>query len=167
MGGQDIRGLTETDLRQYVNAVPQRSHIFGATIRDNLLQADPDADDAKLRAVLDAACLLSFVDSLPDGIDTWVGESGKLLSGGEARRLAMARCFLKDAPIWVLDEPTEALDQATEKCLLESIFERTTGSTLLLITHRLQGLEQTDGIIVLKEGRIVVQGKYDEVRDKF
>ena len=116
--------------------------MFGKTIRENLLLARADSDDAQLREALDAACLLTFVDTLPDGMDTWVGESGKLLSGGEARRLAMARCFLKDGPIWVLDEPTEGLDQSTEQQLLSTVFERTEGKTLLLITHRLVDLHR-------------------------
>jgi len=165
IGGQDIRRLTETDLRRYINVVPQRAHIFGSTIRENLLLAKPDANDAELRAALDAACLLPFVNSLPEGIDTWVGESGKLLSGGEARRLAMARCFLRDGPIWVLDEPTEGLDQSTEKQLLTTVCEKTDGKTLILITHRHIGLECMDSIIVLKEGRVAAQGRYEDMKE--
>ncbi|RJQ53323.1 MAG: thiol reductant ABC exporter subunit CydC [Desulfobacteraceae bacterium] len=166
IGGQDIRELSETTLRRYVNAVPQRAHIFGSTIRKNLLLADPEAGDAQLREAIDAACLLPFVDSLPEGIDTWVGESGSLLSGGEAQRLAVARCFLRDGPIWVLDEPTEGLDQATECLLLTSIFQRTRGKTLLLITHRHSCLEQMDSILVLREGQISAMGAYAELKDR-
>lgn len=166
IGGQDLRSLTETDLRRYVNAVPQRAHIFGSTIRENLLLAKPDANDAHLRAALESACLLTFVDSLPEGIDTWVGESGKLLSGGEARRLAMARCFLRDGPIWVLDEPTEGLDLSTEKQLLTTLFERTDGKTLILITHRHIGLERMDSITLLKEGRMAAQGRYKDMKER-
>ncbi|MBC8443824.1 MAG: ATP-binding cassette domain-containing protein [Deltaproteobacteria bacterium] len=167
MAGQDLRHLTEGDLRQAVNAVPQTAHMFGKTIRENLLLARADSDDAQLREALDAACLLTFVDTLPDGMDTWVGESGKLLSGGEARRLAMARCFLKDGPIWVLDEPTEGLDQSTEQQLLSTVFERTEGKTLLLITHRLVDLHRMDHIIVLKAGRVAAQGTYEAMKDRF
>jgi ATP-binding cassette subfamily C protein CydC len=113
IGGRDIRNLNETDLRRFVTAVSQRPHLFGTTIRENLLMARPDADEAQLREALQAACLLTFVDSLPDGMDTWVGEFGRLLSGGEIRRLAMAQCFLRDGPVWILDEPTQGLDPAT------------------------------------------------------
>ena len=158
MGGKDMCSLSETDLRRYVNAVSQRSHLFGATIRENLLLANPDATEAQLRMALELACLLSFVDALPEGMDTWVGESGRLLSGGQARRLAMARCFLKDGPIWILDEPTEGLDQSTGKKLLSNIFEKTKGKTLLLITHRMVDLHQMDLIVILKGGRIISQG---------
>ena len=167
MASQDIRHLAERDLRQAVNAVPQTAHIFGKTIRENLLLAKPDADDAQLREALDAGSLLTFVDTLPDGMDTWVGESGKLLSGGEARRLAMARCFLKDGPIWVLDEPTEGLDQSTERQLLSTVYERTEGKTLLLITHRLVDLHRMDHIIVLRAGRVAAQGTYEMLKDRF
>ena len=167
IGGRDIRLMTETDLRRHVNTVSQRAHMFGATIRENLLLARPDADDNQLRKALKSACLENFVDALPEGMDTWVGESGKLLSGGEARRLAMARCFLKDGPIWILDEPTEGLDQSIEKQLLMSVFEKTRGKTLILITHRRVELERMDKIIILKAGRVHAQGTYEELKNRF
>jgi ATP-binding cassette, subfamily C, bacterial CydC len=163
IGGGDIRLMSETDLRGHVNTVSQRAHMFGTTIRENLLIARPDADENQLRKALKSACLESFVDALPEGMDTWVGESGKLLSGGEARRLALARCFLKDGPIWILDEPTEGLDQSIEKQLLMSIFEKTRGKTLILITHRRVELERMDTIIVLKAGRVHAQGPYEKL----
>jgi ATP-binding cassette subfamily C protein CydC len=161
IGGEDARNLAETDLRQCLTIVSQQAYIFGTTIRENLLLAKSDAEDTQLRAALEEACLSEFVDSLPDGLDTWVGESGKLFSGGEARRLSMAQCFLRDGPVWILDEPTEGLDRSTERRLFESIIAKTKGKTLLLITHRVVELDRMDAIIVLKGGRIVAQGTYE------
>jgi len=109
--------------------------------------------------------LADFVKSLPQGIDTWIGESGRLVSGGQARRLALARAILRDAPIWVLDEPTEGLDRATERHTMETLFEITSGKTVLLITHRLEGLDRLERILVMEDGRIVEQGTHVELLD--
>jgi ABC-type transport system involved in cytochrome bd biosynthesis fused ATPase/permease subunit len=166
MSGRDIRQLTERDLRKIMNTVPQTAHMFGKTIRENLRLARPDADEDLLRKALDEACLLSFVDSLPDGMDTWVGESGRLLSGGEARRLAIARCLLRDGPVWILDEPTEGIDPLTEQQIMSTVLKRTEGKTLLLITHRRVDLHQMDQIMVLKSGRVVAQGTYETLKGR-
>ena len=121
IGGADTRKLSEPDLRRAVVVVSQQSHLFFATVRENLLVARPNADDAALRRALSAARLADVVDRLPDGLDTWIGEAGRLLSAGQARRLAVARAILRDAPVWVLDEPTEGLDRRTESELVESL----------------------------------------------
>jgi ATP-binding cassette subfamily C protein CydC len=163
IGGTDIRALSETDLRRMVVVVSQQSHLFSATVRENLLIGRPHADDRELRDALAAARLADFVDGLPDGLDTWVGEAGRLMSAGQARRLAVARAVLRDAPIWVLDEPTEGLDRRTESELTESLLEVTTGRSVLWITHRLTGMERLDGVIVMENGRVVDRGAHSEL----
>jgi ATP-binding cassette subfamily C protein CydC len=163
IGGVDIRSLSESDLRRGVVVLSQQSHLFSDTIRANLLLAQPDAGDAELRGVLTAARLVNFVDHLPDGLDTWVGEAGQLMSAGQARRLAIARAILRDAPVWVLDEPTEGLDRITEAELVESLLEVTRGRTVLWITHRLAGMERMDSVAVLDQGRVADQGTHAEL----
>lgn len=163
IGGRDIRTLGESDLRRLIVVLSQQSHLFSATIRENLLIAKRDAGEAELRRALAAAQLIDFVDALPDGLDTWVGEAGQLVSAGQARRLAAARAILRDAPVWVLDEPTEGLDRVTEAELVHSLFELTEGRTVLWITHRLVNLQQVDGIIVLDRGRVADLGTHAEL----
>jgi ATP-binding cassette subfamily C protein CydC len=163
IGGRDIRTLGESDMRRAIVVLSQQSHLFSATIRENLLIAKRDAGEAELRAALAAARLIDFVDSLPDKLDTWVGDAGQLVSAGQARRLAAARAILRDAPIWVLDEPTEGLDRVTEAELVHSLLELTEGRTVLWITHRLVNLQQMDGIIVLERGRVVDLGTHAEL----
>lgn len=158
--GVDIRSLGEADLRRSISVVSQQAHIFSTSLRNNLRMARADATDADLREALAAAQLLSFVDSMPDGLDTWVGEAGKLLSGGQARRLAVARAFVHDAPIWVLDEPTEGLDRVTERRLMQAIMERTVGKTVVLITHRMVDIHRMDESILIENGRIAARGRH-------
>jgi ATP-binding cassette subfamily C protein CydC len=163
IGGEDIRNLSESILRQSVSLVSQQAHMFNASVRDNLLIARPGATEPELWQALAAVWLADFVKSLPQGIDTWIGESGRLVSGGQARRLALARAILRDAPIWVLDEPTEGLDRATERRIMETLFEVTSGRTVLFITHRLVGLDRLERILLMEDGRIVEQGTHAEL----
>ena len=161
LGGHDIRTLSESDLRRHIAVVSQQPHMFNASLRENLLLARPEATEEDLRQALDSAQLIDFVDSLPDGLDTWIGEAGKLLSVGQARRLAVARAILRDAPIWVLDEPTEGLDQITEQQVMKNLYDLTAGRTVLLITHRLADLHRMDNILMLERGRITEQGNHE------
>ena len=161
IGGRDIGTLSEIDLRQTMAVVAQQAHLFNATIRDNLMLARPEATEDELWDALAVAGMLEFVEQLSDGLDTWVGESGRLLSGGQARRLAVARAVLYDAPIWILDEPTEGLDTITERRMMERLFDHTRGRTMLLITHRLVALDRMDRILVMERGRIVEQGTHE------
>jgi ATP-binding cassette subfamily C protein CydC len=163
IGGHDICGLSEEDLRRAVVVLSQQSHLFSTTIRNNLLIGKPDATEAELRNALDAARVLDFVDSLPEGMGTWVGEGGHLVSAGQARRVAVARAILRDAPIWVLDEPSEGLDRITEKELQESLLEVTANRTVLWITHRLAGMDAMDAIVVIDQGRVADQGTHAEL----
>lgn len=136
LGGRELRDLAADELRQLLTVVPQRPHLFNGTIRENLLLARPAASDAELEAALADAGLAAWVATLPQGLETPVGEGGSAVSGGEARRLALARAFLKEAPVLLLDEPTEGLDAATERQVVARLAARSRGKTLLVITHR-------------------------------
>lgn len=161
IGGHDLKTFSESDLRQTIGVVSQQTHLFQTTLRENLLMARPRADEAELNTALEKAQLLDWVKTLPRGLDSWIGEAGSGLSGGQARRLCLARMFLQDAPIWVLDEPTEGLDKLTERKVMQALFQAARNHTLLVITHRTSDLEQFDDIILMERGRIVDQGKHD------
>jgi ATP-binding cassette subfamily C protein CydC len=163
LGGVDLRELSESDLRGSIAVLSQQAHLFSTTVRRNLALGRPEASDEQLRAALRVARALEFVDELPQGLDTWVGEGGNRLSAGQARRLAVARAVLKDAPVWVLDEPTEGLDRITEAELVESLFEATRARTVVWITHRMVGLDAMDRVVVLASGRVVDQGIHSEL----
>ena len=161
IGGRDLRAIDEDDLRGCMAVVSQQSHLFNATIEENLRLACPGADDNMLWAALRAARLDSFVAALPEGLATWIGESGHTLSGGEARRMAVAQAVLRNAPIWLMDEPTEGLDGTNEQLLMDTLLELTARRTLLLITHRPAALHRLDRIAILEGGRIVEEGPHD------
>lgn len=152
VGGTEIRDLAADDLRRLIAALPQRPHLFNSTIRENILLGNPDASDELLQQALADAGLTAWVAGLPLGLDTAVGEGGSALSGGEARRVALARALLKDAPILLLDEPTEGLDAATEQDVVARLTERTRGKTVLIITHRPACLVLAERVVRMKAG---------------
>ena len=146
----DLRSLRGEEARRLFSVMPQSPHLFHSTIRENLMIACPlegAPDDEVLFAALECVRLSDFVSRLPDGLDTTVGEKGRELSMGEARRIALARSLLKDAPITILDEPTEALDEATADALLVSVKERLRGRTLLVVSHRERDLSIVDNVV--------------------
>lgn len=163
VGGRPLGDFTEDALRRRICVVSQDAHMFTATIRDNLLMARPRASDADLWRALAVARLEDFVRSLPDGMDTWVGVAGRMLSGGQVRRLAVARGVLRDAPVWLLDEPTEGLDAGTERELIDAVLAASAGKTLVMITHRPVGLSRMDRIVVLDGGRMAESGAHAEL----
>ena len=163
LGGHDLRGYTQEDLRSAVGVVAQDTHLFNETLRDNLLLARPDATDLEIEFALERAQLAEFVDQLPQGLDTPLGEQALRLSGGERQRLAIARALLKDAPVLILDEPTANLDPATEHQLLAEIYDLMPNRTTLVITHRLVHMERMDEILVLERGRIVERGTHRQL----
>ncbi|MGO4722861.1 MULTISPECIES: thiol reductant ABC exporter subunit CydC [unclassified Inquilinus] len=165
LGGTDLRALPQAEIWRRVAYLSQRSQIFAGTIRDNLLIGAPEADDATLAAAVEAAGLAGWVATLPRGLDTWVGEAGIQASGGQARRIALARCILKDAPILVLDEPTEGLDGETEDQIIDALDRLTAGRTTLVITHRPALLRLAESAVLMAEGRIAVQGVPADVLD--
>jgi len=163
IGGQGVENYREDDLRRFISIVSQQAHIFSTSLRKNLLLTRPEASDQDLRQALSAVQMLDFVDDLPDGLDTWVGEGGRLLSGGQTKRLAVARAFLHDGPIWILDEPTEGLDRTTEMQVLESILDHARDKTVIIITHRPLGLEKMDRIVWIEDGSILAQGDHNSL----
>ncbi|MEU5705895.1 thiol reductant ABC exporter subunit CydD [Streptomyces flaveolus] len=163
LAGVDACALDGDDVRRFVGLCAQDAHLFDSSVRENLLLARKDATEADLRAALDRARLLDWVDALPDGLDTLVGEHGARLSGGQRQRLALARALLAGFPVLVLDEPAEHLDLPTADALTADLLAATEGRTTLLITHRLAGLDAVDEVIVLDAGRVVQRGPYERL----
>jgi ATP-binding cassette, subfamily C, bacterial CydC len=163
LDGRDVRCYAQVDLRSRIGVVSQDTHVFNDTVRNNLLLADPEADDASLHRAIREAHLVDLVGGLPGGLDGYVGEQGQRLSGGERQRLAVARALLKDAPLLVLDEATADLDTVTERKLLGTIRKLMRGRTTLQITHRFVEMESMDEIMVLDEGHIVERGTHEEL----
>ncbi|MFH9646154.1 thiol reductant ABC exporter subunit CydD [Streptomyces albidoflavus] len=163
LAGASAPGLDGDDVRRLVGLCAQDAHVFDSTLRENLLLADRSATEGRLREVLGRARLLEWAETLPQGLDTPVGEHGARLSGGQRQRLALARALLAGFPLLVLDEPAEHLDLETADRLTADLLAATRGRTTLLITHRLAGLEAVDEILVLDEGRIVQRGTYEEL----
>ncbi len=166
LGGHDLRDYTLDDLRQRIALVAQDTYLFNDTLRANILIADPSADEAKLMGALRRASLGEFVDGLPDGLDTMVGERGMRLSGGQRQRLSIARAFLKDAPVLILDEATSHLDAVNEKAVRESLEELMADRTTIVIAHRLSTVRSADLIVALNEGRVIEIGTHPELLAK-
>ncbi|MFE1444185.1 thiol reductant ABC exporter subunit CydD [Streptomyces sp. NPDC058739] len=163
LGGVDAYALDGDDVRRLVGLCAQDAHLFDSSVRENLLLARRDATDAELRDALARVRLLDWVEGLPDGLDTLVGEHGARLSGGQRQRLALARALLADFPVLVLDEPAEHLDLPTADALTADLLAATEGRTTLLITHRLAGLRDVDEVIVLAGGQVVQRGGFAEL----
>lgn len=161
LNDRPIAALNEATLRKTISVVPQRVHLFSATLRDNLLLAAPDASDEQLADTLRRVGLVKLLDDT--GLNSWLGEGGRQLSGGELRRLAIARALLHDAPLMLLDEPTEGLDATTESQMLELLADVMREKTLLMVTHRLRGLARFDQIIVMDNGQIIEQGNHADL----
>ena len=154
LGGVDIRDLAADDVRRVVGCVESDAHIFASDLRANLRLARPDATDDELVAVLRRVRLGEWFAALPAGLSTWLGEGGALISGGERRRIALARSLLADQPVLVLDEPTEGLDSLTAAALVADLLDATSGRTVLLLGHRPEGLDLVDRTYRLVDGRL-------------
>jgi ATP-binding cassette subfamily C protein CydC len=166
IGGIDISQIDDERLRQMISVVPQKIDLFTGTIRENLLVGNPNADETKMYDALKIAELSNFVESLPNKLDTGIGELGKTLSGGERKRLALARALLKDSSILILDEINAGLDSPTERKILDNLQSLSKRKNILLITHRLLGMERLGEILVLRDGRIIDKGRHSELINK-
>ncbi|MEE9319961.1 MAG: ABC transporter ATP-binding protein/permease [Granulosicoccus sp.] len=164
--GIDVRDCTQSSLRKVLGVVPQDTVMFNDTIRYNLAYAQPDVDDTVIREVARKANLDKFIDQLPQGYDTIVGERGLKLSGGEKQRMAIARVMLKDPPIIIFDEATSSLDTRTEQAILDSLNAVAKRATSLVIAHRLSTVVDADQILVLDAGKIVERGTHDSLLEK-
>jgi ATP-binding cassette subfamily C protein CydC len=155
-GGEPLEALPGDAVRRRIAVIAQQSTLFNVSLRDNLLLAAPEAGAALIERAVGLAQLNAFVASLPQGYDTILGEAGGRVSGGEARRIAIARALLQDAPVLALDEPTEGLDARTARDLYAALAAAARGRTLLLVTHRLSALaELVDEVVVMGAGRII------------
>jgi len=161
--GRDVRDVRLASLRQQIGIVPQEAFLFPISVAENIAYGRPTATREQIEAAAHAAHAHDFISNLPNGYDTVIGERGATLSGGERQRLAIARAFLRDAPILVLDEPTSALDAETERLIFAALDRLINGRTTLIIAHRLATARRADRILVLKEGQIVESGTHDEL----
>lgn len=161
--GIDVRDVTFQSLREQIGVVPQETMLFNATIKDNILYGRLDGTDKEVYAAAKAANALEFIERLPEGMDTLVGERGSSLSGGQRQRIAIARAILKNPKILILDEATSALDTESEKLVQEALERLMQGRTAFVIAHRLSTIKNADQIVVLREGKLVESGTHDEL----
>jgi ATP-binding cassette subfamily B protein len=161
--GQDVRSVTQASLRRSIALVPQDPALFHRSLRENIAYARPDASMEDVIACARRARAHDFIEKLPFGYDTEVGERGVKLSGGERQRVALARAFLADAPVLILDEATSSLDVETEREVQAAMAELKQGRTTIVIAHRLSTVREADRILVFNQGRIVEQGKHAEL----
>ena len=161
--GHDIRDITQASLRQAIAYVPQEPMLFHRSLRENIAYGKPQATDSEIRDAARKANALEFIEQLPDGLDTLVGERGVKLSGGQRQRIAIARAILKDAPILILDEATSALDSESEKLIQDALEKLMKGRTSIVIAHRLSTIAKLDRIIVLDKGRIAEDGTHSKL----
>ena len=166
--GQDIAAVTQDSLRAQIGVVTQDTSLLHRSIRENVAYGRPEASDAEIVEALERANALEFIEDLVDqtgrrGLDAHVGERGVKLSGGQRQRIAIARVFLKDAPILVLDEATSALDSEVEAAIQENLFALMEGKTVIAIAHRLSTIAEMDRLVVLDHGRIVETGRHRDL----
>ena len=164
--GRDIRDYTLNSLRDNIAIVFQDNFLFAGTIRENILLGNEEASEDEIRAAVKNACLDEFISTLDKGLETEIGERGVLLSGGQKQRIAIARAFLKNAPIVILDEATSALDNKSEAVVQQAIDNLMKDRTVFIIAHRLSTVRNADKIVVVNYGEIVESGTHEELLAK-
>ena len=163
LNGTDLRDYTLDDLRSRIALVAQDTYLFNDTLRANILIAKPDASETDLKNAIEGAALGDLIATLPDGLNTEVGERGTSLSGGQRQRVAIARAFLKNAPILILDEATSHLDSVNESEIRRQLDRLKVNRTTIIIAHRLSTIKEADQIIVLEEGSLVESGRHTDL----
>jgi ATP-binding cassette subfamily B protein len=164
--GQDVKSVAQDDLRSVVSYVPQESILFHRTISENISYGKLDATKDEIIEVSKKAYAHEFIEKLPHGYDTYVGERGVKLSGGERQRITIARAMIKNSPILILDEATSSLDSTSEQYIQEAFSELMKGKTTIVIAHRLSTIQKMDRIVVLEDGEIVEMGTHKELIEK-
>ncbi|MGW3198582.1 ABC transporter ATP-binding protein [Streptomyces sp. NPDC001118] len=163
IGGNDLTALEPDEVLRHIAVVFQDVYLFDDTIRANIAIARPDATDTEIEEAARAAGIHDFVQALPDGYATCVGEIGSALSGGERQRISVARAFLKDTPIVLLDEPTAALDSTSERVVQAAIDRLVDGKTVVVVAHRLSTVVGADQILVVEDGRVTQRGTHTDL----
>ncbi len=166
IGGQNLQSIPSSEWQRYIAWVPQQPWLFNTSLRENLIMAKPDASPEELNAAIASSGLTEVIAALPEGLETTIGEQGSRMSGGEAQRLAIARAFLRNAPILILDEPTSHTDPHLEEILQKSLKTLMKGRTTIVIAHRLNTIMDADRIIVLDKGAILQEGTHEELLAK-
>ena len=164
--GTDIRKFSQKSLRSQIAMVFQDNFLFSGTIRENILLGNESASEETIWNALKSACLDQFVRELPAGLETEIGERGILLSGGQKQRLAIARAFVKNAPIVVLDEATSALDNKSEAIVQQALDNLMKDRTVIVIAHRLSTIQNADKIVVINDGKIVEEGSHAQLLER-
>jgi thiol reductant ABC exporter CydC subunit len=163
LNGRDLRNYSQESVRHLIGMSEENPHLFNTTIRANIALARPDATQSEIEAAAHTARIVDWIDSLPDGWETNVGQGGGLVSGGQRQRISLARAILADFPVLILDEPTANLERRLARELMNDLFKVTQDRSLLLITHRLEGLDAMDEIVIIEGGRIVERGTHDQL----
>jgi ABC-type multidrug transport system fused ATPase/permease subunit len=163
LNGRDLCDYRQDDVRTVVGLDAQDAHLFDTTIAANIRLGRPDASMGEVEEAARRTRILDWIRRLPDGFETRVGEAGTAVSGGQRQRLSLARVLLMDFPVMILDEPTANLDEETAGALMHDVLQALAGRTVLLITHRLEGLEAVDEVLVMERGRIVERGSHPDL----
>jgi ATP-binding cassette, subfamily B, bacterial len=166
LDGHDIRDLTLRSLRENVAVLLQETLVFDGTVRENIAYGRPEATEEEILHAAKAADAHGFIEALPEGYDTVIGQKGRLLSGGQRQRLAIARAMIRDAPILVLDEPTTGLDARSSENVMVPLRRLMEGRTTIVISHNLLAVRDATRIVVLEDGRIAEQGTHEELLER-